>query len=399
MGEGQAKIIVGASEVAGDRRHTYLLFENSAGQQIVVRGGPDARSEGNDLANFAESTVLGSRKFGNIVVEAAPYVAPYDAYLSRQGDGSIVPVRVQGADPADPSFIRDDKGKPIIQPIAAPDWQMPGEHHERKVVWAGTDAELQQKLEAAGKAGQQINDAKLEYSPLNNNSNGVTSNLLKAADVAPSLPLGKDNEPVKAPNFGETLYQNVGIASHRSGYSFDGKHWRDDDGKNIQPPISGQKVVPIQPPPDQKGAPGSLDSRSSHAQLDPALMDPIKAGVHGIDASLGRAPDANSERMTMSLYALAKDAGMTQVDHVLLSCDGTQARAGENVFVVQGALDNPAHLRAHMPTAQAISTPIEQSLQQAADGDQQRLAELRSNSPQVSQDPTVQAQAVHSMRV
>jgi len=73
MGEGQAKIIVGASEVAGDRRHTYLLFENSAGQQIVVRGGPDARSEGNDLANFAESTALGSKKFGNIVVEAAPF--------------------------------------------------------------------------------------------------------------------------------------------------------------------------------------------------------------------------------------------------------------------------------------------------------------------------------------
>jgi hypothetical protein len=30
-------------------------------------------------------------------------------------------------------------------------------------------------------------------------------------------------------------------------------------------------------------------------------------------ASPGRAPDANSERMTMSLYALAEDAGMTQV--------------------------------------------------------------------------------------
>ena len=53
--EKNARIIVGASEVAGDRRHLYLPFERSDGSRIVVRGGPDARSEGNDLANLAES--------------------------------------------------------------------------------------------------------------------------------------------------------------------------------------------------------------------------------------------------------------------------------------------------------------------------------------------------------
>lgn len=42
--DGQAKIIVGASVVAGDRRHLYLLFERIDGSQIVVRGGPDTRA-------------------------------------------------------------------------------------------------------------------------------------------------------------------------------------------------------------------------------------------------------------------------------------------------------------------------------------------------------------------
>jgi hypothetical protein len=79
--EKSARIIVGASEVAGDRRHLYLLFERSDGSRIVVRGGPDARSEGNDLANLAESTLLGSEKFGHLVVDAAPYVPPYEAAL------------------------------------------------------------------------------------------------------------------------------------------------------------------------------------------------------------------------------------------------------------------------------------------------------------------------------
>lgn len=42
-GDGKAHIIVGASPVAADRRHAYVLFQNSQGETIVVRGGPDAR--------------------------------------------------------------------------------------------------------------------------------------------------------------------------------------------------------------------------------------------------------------------------------------------------------------------------------------------------------------------
>ncbi|NIJ88587.1 transcription initiation factor TFIID subunit TAF12 [Xanthomonas campestris] len=39
-------------------------------------------------------------------------------------------------------------------------------------------------------------------------------------------------------------------------------------------------------------------------------------------------------------------------------------RQGENVFVVEGALNDPAHKMAYMKTMDAISQPVEQSLAQ-----------------------------------
>lgn len=260
MSDGQAKIIVGTSPVAADRRHAYLLFERSDGSQIVVRGGPGMRAEGNDLANFAESTLLGSKKFGNIQVDSAPYVAPYTFVIQRQADGSDLRIPAEQADPGDPSLKRNAQGQIIVGQQIAPDWPLPGETHERIVVWKGTDQELVKKLDSALTAGQQINDAKLEYSPLYNNSNGVASTLLKSAGVAPSLPLGKDGSPVSAPNFGESLYQDVGLASSRSGYWFDGSHWYDNDDRKIRPPQSGEPTVPLDSIEKNRSRPDSFDS-------------------------------------------------------------------------------------------------------------------------------------------
>lgn len=120
----EAKIIVGTSPVAADRRHAYLLFERSDGSQIVVRGGPDARTEGNDLANFAESTLLGSDNFGNIRVDAAPYLPPYNAAYQKQADGSIRPIPADQAKPNDPALFRDAQGNVVVQQEVAPDWPL-----------------------------------------------------------------------------------------------------------------------------------------------------------------------------------------------------------------------------------------------------------------------------------
>lgn len=281
MPDDQAAIIVGASPVAADRRHTYVLFQRSDGSAIVVRGGPDARAEGNDLANLAGSTILGSDNFGHIRVDAATYIPPYIAVYQRQPDGSIRPLPANQTDPEDPSLIRNADGMPIEQREIAPDWPLPGEDHERIVVWKGTDEELESKMRSAITAGQQINDAQLEYSPLYNNSNGVTGLLLKASDVRPLLPLDKDGQKVDAPNFGERLFQDVGLASSRSGYSFDGKQWWDDEGRKIKPPQSGETNILLDP--TEKGTrSGSFDS-SYNVQLDEAQQTALATGDPDLD--------------------------------------------------------------------------------------------------------------------
>lgn len=359
--EKNARIIVGASEVAGDRRHLYLLFERSNGIRIVVRGGPDTRPEGNDLANLAESTLLGSEKFGHLVVDAAPYVPPYEAALKRQQDGTFVPVPFEQADPNDPSLTRNAQGDLIRQTIVAPDWQGPGEKHERTVAWTGTDQELATKLEAAVQAGRQINDAKLEYSPLYNNSNGVVGNLMKAVGVKPVLPKDTEGEPVKAPDFGEDLYQDVGLASNRSGYRFNGTQWYDEDDRKIAPPKSGQPVVPQDPGEPKRGSSDGFKLSAADQQPEDPLFGQILEGVRRIDASLGRTPDAASERMTWGLYALAKEQRMERVDDIALGRAGTRAAAGEYVFLIQGDPAGSIYRREQMRTADAVEATVEQS--------------------------------------
>lgn len=106
-----------------------------------------------------------------------------------------------------------------------------------------------------------------------------------------------------------------------------------------------------------------------------ALHQQCVAGVQSIDARLGKPWDAHSECMAASLTTLAARNNLDRVDHALLSEQGTRAAPGEYVFVVQGDLNDPAQRRAHMPTAEAIATPPEQSFQQLAHVDQTRSQE------------------------
>jgi hypothetical protein len=372
----QASIIVGASEVAGDRRHLYLLFQKADGEQIVVRGGPDARTEGNDLANLAGSTILGSENFGHINVMVAPYVAPYEAFLQRQQDGSVVPVPVDQANQNDTALLRDARGELDKRVVTAPDWPAPGEHHERAVAWTGTDKELDEKLAAVLKAGDQINRAQLEYSPLYNNSNGVASTLMKAAGVQPVLPKDAKGEAVKAPNFGEDLYQDVGLGSYRSGYRFNGSQWLDADDQRIAPPTSGEPVKRLDPDAPSRGSSDGFKLSMSPDQPQDPMFGQIRDGVNRIDGSLGRTPDASSERMTWSLYALAKEQGLREVDDVRLGQAGTRAGAGEYVFLVQGDPSTSVYRREQMKTDDAIKTPVEQSFARAQTAEQTKTVAL-----------------------
>lgn len=106
---------------------------------------------------------------------------------------------------------------------------------------------------------------------------------------------------------------------------------------------------------------GDLLARHSN---DP-LLSQIHQGVARLDAERGRAFDATSENISASLYALAKANGLTQVDHVLLSDRTAQPDAAQNIFIVQGERNDPAQLRAGMPTAVAAQTPAETSFERA----------------------------------
>src|SRR3546814_3779933 len=53
---------------------------------------------------------------------------------------------------------------------------------------------------------------------------------------------------------------------------------------------------------------------------------------------------------------------LARVDHVVLSGKSEFVRSpGQNIFVVQGKLEDPAHIRAHMDTGLAARTPVPES--------------------------------------
>lgn len=121
---------------------------------------------------------------------------------------------------------------------------------------------------------------------------------------------------------------------------------------------------------------------------DHALYQQIREGVAKLDEAHGRSYDQTSERLTGSLMVLAKSNGLDSVDHVVLSQPTADQPGGQNVFVVQGELDNPGHQRAGMPTAQAVKTPFEESLEQfdvAAFEQEQRAAQLATQQQEEDQ--------------
>lgn len=95
--------------------------------------------------------------------------------------------------------------------------------------------------------------------------------------------------------------------------------------------------------------------------------------------------------MTASLLTLAKDNGLTRVDHVLLSDRTRDLPAAQNLFVVQGELHNPAMLRAHMPTSEAAQRPVQESFAQLETVNQ-RLAQERMQEQSLEQQHSQEQQ-------
>ncbi|WP_323135325.1 XVIPCD domain-containing protein, partial [Dyella silvatica] len=96
---------------------------------------------------------------------------------------------------------------------------------------------------------------------------------------------------------------------------------------------------------------------------DHAMFKQACAGVHQLDAEHGRKPDQHSTNLAGALTVAAKAGGMTRIDGVALSEDGSRA------YAAQHAIGRALTTTAHVQTAQAVNTPLEKSsdaLQQAA---------------------------------
>ncbi|WP_343124460.1 MULTISPECIES: XVIPCD domain-containing protein, partial [Xanthomonas] len=130
-------------------------------------------------------------------------------------------------------------------------------------------------------------------------------------------------------------------------------------------------------------------SESGGYQLASLSQDPLHSqaedAVRRLEQSLGREYDENSARLAASSAYLAKDNGLSRIDHVVLSENTKSVRQGENVFVVEGALNDPAHKMAHMKTSDAIAQPVEQSLAQLqALGETQRQQQSQQQEQSIA---------------
>lgn len=122
--------------------------------------------------------------------------------------------------------------------------------------------------------------------------------------------------------------------------------------------------------------PGRRSAVAELGDADRSLYMQIRAGVELLDAAHGKSWDESSQRMSASLLVLAKEQGLSRVDHVVLNNPTEALARGERVFVVEGAMDDPAHRRGQMNTMDALRIPEVESLQRADALSQSQAASL-----------------------
>lgn len=182
--------------------------------------------------------------------------------------------------------------------------------------------------------------------------------------------------PVSDPGLIESLNDTRGLRLERQQLR---EQFHPDD-PNRQRPIMASPWLLSDAAPERGGENPSPQVARADDPTHPdhprhALYQQCVAGVQALDAGMGRQWDERSACMAASLTTLAASQGLERVDEVVLSGHGTEAKPGQYAFVVQGDRQDPAHLRALMPTDQAVGTPPEQSFQRLAALDQEHAQE------------------------
>lgn len=105
------------------------------------------------------------------------------------------------------------------------------------------------------------------------------------------------------------------------------------------------------------------------AHPDHEMHQQALAKVHELDVRQGRTTDDVSRRFAGSLTAAARAGGLTRIDHVVLSDDGSRA------WAVKGELNSPLKQLAEVDTKQAVSVALEESSRRAVQAETQHNIE------------------------
>ncbi|MCE4301631.1 hypothetical protein LYZ95_05545, partial [Xanthomonas hortorum pv. vitians] len=190
---------------------------------------------------------------------------------------------------------------------------------------------------------------------------------------------GDRNAPPQSPeHFAIAMARNVGGEP----YAFVERLQRIADGADGK--YDGQlQHIDTEALPRQADAAIAASDPRHPANPDHALLKQCTAAVEQLETARGRVPDADSERLAMGALVTAREHGLQRVDHVVLGHDPARG------FVVEGALDSPAHLRASFDAQAAQQTPLESSVQrlQAVQAEQDRHASVREQAPQQEPAP------------
>jgi len=117
---------------------------------------------------------------------------------------------------------------------------------------------------------------------------------------------------------------------------------------------SGDLGITLQQREQRIGQPHEQDPLHTQAEM----------AVRRLHSATGHKCDDQSACMAASAACLAKANGLSRIDHIFLSEARGSVQKEENLFVVQGAPGDPAHLRVQMKTQDAIDMPVEKSLGQ-----------------------------------
>jgi peptidoglycan hydrolase-like protein with peptidoglycan-binding domain len=199
---------------------------------------------------------------------------------------------------------------------------------------------------------------------------------------------GKDGQPLKPDgDFGANTKHAVEELQRAHGLQVDGKAGM-DSLRALADELQNGRPAPKLPEPER--APGRFEDAS--LGTDP-LFQSLRGHVQTMDRGMGRTPDEASDRVAAALTAEWRANGLaSRPDGVVLGQKGGSAQPGEYVFAYSGSSERPSDW-VGVKTAEAVQTPVKQSLAKAETLQRQQTMEAQqmAQAQQPANDAPVRA--------